>query len=592
VSGAHSSIIGINPATDRLYVGNSDDGSISVIDMTSDTVVATVTGLKVNVSDGPVDIAANPVTNFIYVGRTVHFGGQISVIDGATNSVSTIGGLGAHPISLAVNATTNRIYVANQLSDSVSVIDGATNTVVSTIGGFASPVGVAVNPVTNLVYVGNNSANSLAVVDGNTSTIITTIALGAGPFRVAVDPTLNRIYASHPSSNSMSVIDGSSNTLMTSIAVGNSPLGIAVNPNNGRIYTANIDSDDVSVIDGNTNAVVSTIAVGDNPAGVGVNPATGRIYVTNSASNTVSVIEDIVDDTPPEVNVSFASPDGLNGWFVSSPVVGTVSADDTSTGSSNITGIACAGASVGPITGLGTSSASASLTVSAEGVNSVNCTATDNAGNTGAASGSSNMATVMIDSVDPDIQIVSPANGGTYLLNAAVASDYTCSDTTSGLDACMGPLANGADFDTSVVGSHTFTVTSSDFAGNSGQAVSSYNVNYNFTGFLQPVDNLPTLNMAKAGSAIPVKFSLGGDQGLNIFDANYPKSQLIACDSTVPMDGIEQTVTAGSSSLSYDPNTDTYTYVWKTEKLWADSCRQLVVKLNDGTYHRANFKLK
>jgi hypothetical protein len=36
---------------------------------------------------------------------------------------------------------------------------------------------------------------------------------------------------------------------------------------------------------------------------------------------------------------------------------------------------------------------------------------------------------------------------------------------------------------------------------------------YNFSGFFQPVDNLPTLNIAKAGSAIPVKFSLGGDQG-------------------------------------------------------------------------------
>lgn len=98
--------------------------------------------------------------------------------------------------------------------------------------------------------------------------------------------------------------------------------------------------------------------------------------------------------------------------------------------------------------------------------------------------------------------------------------------------------------------------------------------------------------MVKAGSAVPVKFSLSGDQGLNIFEAGYPKSQQIACDSTATVDGIEQTVTAGSSSLSYDATTDTYTYVWKTEKAWAGTCRQLVVKLNDGTFHRANFKFK
>jgi Tol biopolymer transport system component len=115
---------------------------------------------------------------------------------------------------------------------------------------------------------------------------------------------------------------------------------------------------------------------------------------------------------------------------------------------------------------------------------------------------------------------------------------------------------------------------------------------YNFTGFFQPVDNLPVVNSVKAGQGIPVKFSLGGDQGLNIFEASYPKSQVIACDSTATVDGIEETVTAGSSSLSYDPGTGIYTYVWKTEKAWANTCRQLVVKLNDGTFHRANFKLK
>jgi Tol biopolymer transport system component len=115
---------------------------------------------------------------------------------------------------------------------------------------------------------------------------------------------------------------------------------------------------------------------------------------------------------------------------------------------------------------------------------------------------------------------------------------------------------------------------------------------HNFSGFFQPVDNLPTLNSIKAGQAVPVKFSLNGDQGLNIFAAGYPRSQNIQCDLTTVVDGIEETVTAGSSSLSYNPSTDTYTYVWKTDKAWANTCRQLVLKLNDGTYHRANFKFK
>ena len=113
---------------------------------------------------------------------------------------------------------------------------------------------------------------------------------------------------------------------------------------------------------------------------------------------------------------------------------------------------------------------------------------------------------------------------------------------------------------------------------------------FNFSGFLQPVDNLPALNQVKAGQAVPVKFSLGGNQGLNILASGSPSSQAIACDSSASLDAIEQTVTAGSSSLSYDATTNTYTYVWKTDKSWANTCRQLKVTLTDGTVHVANFK--
>lgn len=116
--------------------------------------------------------------------------------------------------------------------------------------------------------------------------------------------------------------------------------------------------------------------------------------------------------------------------------------------------------------------------------------------------------------------------------------------------------------------------------------------NYVFNGFFAPVDNLPILNVAKAGSAIPVKFGLGGYQGLGIFAPGYPISHPASCDAAGTPDVIETTVTAGGSGLSYAAGADRYTYVWKTSKSWAGSCRQLVVKLVDGSYHYANFKFK
>jgi hypothetical protein len=115
---------------------------------------------------------------------------------------------------------------------------------------------------------------------------------------------------------------------------------------------------------------------------------------------------------------------------------------------------------------------------------------------------------------------------------------------------------------------------------------------YNFSGFFQPVDNPPTLNVAKAGSAIPVKFSLGGDQGLDIFQPGYPRVTTVSCSTSAPTDAIETTVTAGSSSLQYDSTANQYTYVWKTNANGAGTCVQFDLGLNDGSAHTFLLELK
>jgi hypothetical protein len=55
---------------------------------------------------------------------------------------------------------------------------------------------------------------------------------------------------------------------------------------------------------------------------------------------------------------------------------------------------------------------------------------------------------------------------------------------------------------------------------------------------------------------------------------------------------MEETATAGSSGLNYDPMTGRYNYIWKTDKAWAGTCRQLTVTLIDGTSHPALFEFR
>ncbi|HEX6125312.1 MAG TPA: PxKF domain-containing protein [Pyrinomonadaceae bacterium] len=111
-------------------------------------------------------------------------------------------------------------------------------------------------------------------------------------------------------------------------------------------------------------------------------------------------------------------------------------------------------------------------------------------------------------------------------------------------------------------------------------------------GFFQPVDNLPIVNVANAGSAIPLKFSLGGYHGLAIFAAGFPTSGQVQCNVSEPAGEVEETVNSGGSSLTYDAVTDRYTYVWKTNKAWKGMCRLMTVRFDDGTERSAKFRFK
>lgn len=115
---------------------------------------------------------------------------------------------------------------------------------------------------------------------------------------------------------------------------------------------------------------------------------------------------------------------------------------------------------------------------------------------------------------------------------------------------------------------------------------------YAFNGFYSPVDNLPTLNSVNAGRAIPVKFGLGGDKGLDVFAAGYPRVEQVDCATGAPLNVVLETVAAGASSLTYDAGTARYQYVWKTDASWAGTCRQLALRFADATEARAGFKFK
>lgn len=299
--------VGVNPETNRIYVTNYDSGDVSVIDGTTNSVIATIP-----VGTYPWGLAVNPITNRIYVSNEDD--SSLSVIDGATNSVLSTIALGDRmPEGVAVNPNTNRIYVAAGLI--LAVIDGATNSLLASVPLPERPYGsglwdVGVNPTTNRVYVASNNPGSVFAIDGSTNTLLATVELGRPTaYGLAANPVTNRIYVTSAKEvdapgHYVFAIDGATDKVVATIEVADWPSRVGVNPTTNRIYVSNYTV--LSIIDGGTDALIGSVPASAED-GVGVNPVTNRVYVADCSSNTVTVMEDAseltstVSPTPPAV---------------------------------------------------------------------------------------------------------------------------------------------------------------------------------------------------------------------------------------------------------------------------------------------------
>lgn len=331
-AGIRPAAVAVNDVTNKIYVANigcagpfgcGNPGSITVLDGTTNS---TTTIIDAN-ANGPTAVAVNSVTNKIYVAN--FWSGNVTEIDGATNSITTITDSNASGLvsyAVALNPVTNKVYVINNniegfdsgsnASGNITVIDGATNTTTTVTDPNAiNPVAVAVNLVTGKIYVANGgdypAANhgNVTIIDGTTNATTTITDPNAlGPLAVAVNQTSNKIYVANGGDSALAgvggvtVIDGSTNA----ISAARDPNAmfshaLAVDPVTNTIYVANegcfLDDScknpgSVTVVDGATNSVTTIIdPQARNPEGVAVNAVTNMIYVANVGSNNTTIID-------------------------------------------------------------------------------------------------------------------------------------------------------------------------------------------------------------------------------------------------------------------------------------------------------------
>lgn len=288
------------PGQGFMYVGNTDERTVTIIDMQNDTVVKSIEiGSQIN------GMAADPTGYYVYLAC---YDG-VRIIDTQTDDSRNVG-MGEAPKAIAVSPDGSGYYVlygtyinlvrigSGDVAQKISLPRSKDIMAISpdgnmaclgsgyfeTVGLYKVPSGESASPEidfgqsiectfspdTQYAYISLKDQKKVIALKVYDYFIKYDISVPSNPGGLAVSPDGSTLYVTEPSDNKVVAINTSSRNVVGSIDVGDSPQRIIFSPDGKKAYVSNSNSNTISVIDtsglpGSIGNVTKTISVGSRP---------------------------------------------------------------------------------------------------------------------------------------------------------------------------------------------------------------------------------------------------------------------------------------------------------------------------------------
>jgi YVTN family beta-propeller protein len=278
------------------YITNQGSHDVSVIDLVSQKVVATVP-----VGRSPAGVAASSRAGRVFISNPDSK--TISVIDMRTQRVVETLQAGEGPVGIDVAPDGSQVFATDWYSDRLLVFDVpaaahnadlavAEHVAKASIKVGKAPAGVAASDRSDTVFVAERDDDSVALVDVRAQRVRTRVRVGSHPFALLFDAPRQRLYALNVQSDDVSVLDTRDPLrleVMATIKVGKAPYGAALTADGALLYVTNQHDESVSVIDASSLKVLRTLSGFDYPEGVAAHA--NKMYVVNWMTDSVTVLD-------------------------------------------------------------------------------------------------------------------------------------------------------------------------------------------------------------------------------------------------------------------------------------------------------------
>ncbi|MEU8625040.1 YncE family protein [Streptomyces sp. NPDC048669] len=235
-----------------------------------------------------------------------------------------------HPIPISGR---DRLYTADQTSNTVSVIDPSTNRTLGTIalgdqrvGSTFSPQylgdsgvhGLAISPDHRRLAVVSVTSNTVDLIDTRTNKVVSTTDVGRAAHEGSFTADGKQFWVANRGRDTISVVDAVHGGVIANLRVGEGPSKVVMSPDGRTAYVNHISKAEVTVVDVRSHRVKHRIT------GLGatfssdqaISPDGTRLWVSHKSDGKISVV-DLVHNKV--VTVLNTGPDTNHPQFADTP---------------------------------------------------------------------------------------------------------------------------------------------------------------------------------------------------------------------------------------------------------------------------------
>lgn len=257
----------LDDANNRLYIGNTVDTSVTVVDTSTHKVLGIVQLMEKTVGkDGKAaythdlrELVVDAPNHRLYVTGHSGEGSVLFVVDTQSLKViNTIPGLGnAKAPGLALDAKAKRVYTSNLLAEVVTVGTDSGKVEQRFKVSAEQPMNIALDPAGKRLFVTDQGSEMIRKYQASSS----------------------GLTSAHPGKRVL-VLDRTTGKELASIPTDAGPMGILLDAPRKRLYVTNREGGTVTAYNSDTHKLVATYAVPTHPNSLALDAKKNVLYVT------------------------------------------------------------------------------------------------------------------------------------------------------------------------------------------------------------------------------------------------------------------------------------------------------------------------